>query len=241
MSDFECAKCLGKFNDFDEYENHKCLESSDVIILEVKYTMENGKFKCKLCSRLYANEKTFNKHACKGSNNVPSVNEPALVPTNNIELDTLKAEVNSSELNKSTKSFKCDNCNKSWITEKGLNNHKCKEGKQEAYEQICNDCKKTFKSEKKYTSHACKPKQSKGDYKCSQCNAEYKTEKGLENHKCIPKFNKTCDDCKKNYRTEKGFNDHKCEKLECDKCSKIFKNKMIYDKHIKANKCVITK
>lgn len=269
MSEFSCNKCFGVYDDFYQYETHICMPSSsdkqenkEEIKQETKqetivignYVMEGSKFKCNACSKLYANEKTFGKHACKPP--APKVEkpkieqniEPTVGPTKEeedkkIENKLAELKISNEPKPKPEKKFKCDECNKAWATQRGLDNHDCKPPK-EKEEYTCDDCKRVFKTEKGYTSHECKPKkvkEPKGDYICDACKNSYKTEKGFEKHKCVPKVDITCDACKKVYKSQKTFDTHVCEKLECEKCHKIFSKKLGFNKHIEANKCVVTK
>ena len=69
---------------------------------------------------------------------------------------------------------------------------------------------------------------------CHKCGYSPSSLARLKTHieKCL-----FCSICKSKFMSEKKYLQHSCEKLKCDKCFRVFKNRPQYDKHFE--ECVL--
>lgn len=106
--------------------------------------------------------------------------------------------------------FKCDQCNKTFVSKRGLSEHM-----------------------DRHLSTEDKP------FKCTECPKSYirrfLLERHMESHKDLPKC--ICDDCGKAYSNKLNLNIHKRNVHDrafihiCDVCAKEFRNKVDFDQH----------
>lgn len=121
---------------------------------------------------------------------------------------------------KRPKSFKkkCSNCQKTYQSKSGYENHKCK-----GFTGYCERCEKTFVTRGRFKGHACRKPLK---YKCNypDCTSNFRTQKGLSRHLSFHR-DRYCKQCQtkipskdvKAYTYFKG--DH-----GCPMCKKHFNN-----------------
>ncbi|XP_055634676.1 zinc finger protein OZF-like [Toxorhynchites rutilus septentrionalis] len=151
------------------------------------------------------------------------------------------------------KQFQCDECDKDFLTESQLADHKESHdedniGRKKQLTKCC-ACHQQFESEELLRKHADEihPPESQSStndnekkFICDICHRRYKTKRTLLDHKSLPYRTKQnmCSQCGMVFREKRTLIDHeRCHQAErpliCPICSKTYAMKDSYRKHVK--------
>ncbi|XP_055634672.1 gastrula zinc finger protein XlCGF26.1-like [Toxorhynchites rutilus septentrionalis] len=153
------------------------------------------------------------------------------------------------------KKFQCEECDKEFLTESQLANHKESHDKDNSdrKEQLtkCCACYQQFESEELLRKHAdeihlpesqSSTNDNEKKFICDICHRRYKTKRTLLDHKSKPYRNEQnmCTQCGKMFREKRFLIDHERlhqgdRPLVCPVCSKTFAVKDSYRKHVKSH------
>ena len=91
--------------------------------------------------------------------------------------------------------YTCGQCNRTYKTRPGLQNHKC---------LFCKKCEKIFSSAQRFNSHVCKVQ---NPLKCDKCLRTFSSQSTLDRHECS-----YCEICKKTFSTPQTYRRHRDSK-----------------------------
>ncbi|XP_055634673.1 zinc finger protein OZF-like [Toxorhynchites rutilus septentrionalis] len=153
------------------------------------------------------------------------------------------------------KQFQCDECDKDFLSESQLTNHKESHDKYSSgrMEQLtkCCACHQQFESEELLRKHAdeihlpesqSSTNDNEKKFICDICHRRYKTKRTLLEHKSKPYLTEQnmCTQCGKVFREQRTLIDHeRCHQAErpfvCPICPKTFALKNSYRTHVKTH------
>ena len=95
----------------------------------------------------------------------------------------------------------CEDCNKTYVSQKRLENHKC---------NYCKSCCKIFSSQQKLQNHQCKT-----DLQCIKCMKIFTKQPRLDKHRCT-----YCGICRNLFTSYQKLKQHKCKNSRLDGADK---------------------
>ena len=90
--------------------------------------------------------------------------------------------------------YTCGQCNRTYKTRPGLQNHRC---------LFCKKCEKIFSSAQRFNSHVCN---IQNPLKCDKCQRTFSSQSTLDRHQCY------CEICKKTFSTSQIYRRHRDSK-----------------------------
>ncbi|KAF5306261.1 hypothetical protein FQA39_LY08959 [Lamprigera yunnana] len=207
---YECSACLLKFNNEDNFTNHKC--------------PENIRKKCSLCGLNFVNAKYLNIHMKSHTNitqaSPETVSPPFICDICNTEFPAFK----SLRLHK-----RMHDPIKSKLIEPPVNysieGEEIEDSPRETF--VCGICCKEY--DKEYAEAHKKFHSEEKDYSCETCNRKFFSQENLDMHMHAHADTKkfACSYCKKTFLTNEKLEAHvtsKCQmrQYECQYCGRRF-------------------
>jgi uncharacterized Zn-finger protein len=190
------------------------------------------KFACEICDKEFANKKLLwqhrKSHEPKVECKICHKSLTVLSMTSHMKIHELKTQPNQ---------FKCEKCEKTFLTKHGLNQH------EKAHENPfeCDKCGKGFSWKQQMKQHLQIHLNVKA-FQCNICDVKYSSNHSLQTHLRIKHGigNKEfkCSECSfksANYMEVKLHRSKVHQNLHCKVCGQTFQNKTKFNDHMKGH------
>ena len=254
---YQCSVCSKSYKTRSDLLQHLNSHSSDPLKcpqcettflyrknLEVhlkRHEIQSKLFKCSdpSCKKLFDTEEDLDAHFKDKHEGVVRPHQCSLCPKRYKTPGLLGEHINT--VHSSSKTFKCDKCEKAFASQKQLNSHYKIHSYSNSKAFQCNKCDKAFAVRKSLNSHykvhgICSSPNSK-TFQCQQCEKSFGFQNNLDAHMNahselgeaggVPAY--PCGNCSETYETETALEDHRYNvhtedrRFKCETCNISFR------------------